>query len=113
MNAFVLQAGTAFIATMMGTGVGFGLNQAAKKATKKAIKPENFTSQEEFEKAYKMRSLRNGLISGAGAIAANAAIGVGASYVICDVIPSMNGDEACDGGDETTTGTDSEMSAFI
>ena len=111
MTNIIAQTLVGFGATLLGTGAGFGINKAARAATKKAIKPENFTSQEEFEKAYKMRSLRNGIIGGAATIVADAAIGVGASYVICDVIPNW-GDEACD-GEETTTDSSSDAAAFI
>ena len=108
----LLQVGTGAVAVIGGTVLGVVYDSAAKKATVKAIKPENFGTQEEFEKAFKKRSFRNKFFAITGSVVTDVALGAGASFVITDVIPGLVGEECTEtteGTEETTTDTTSEF----
>lgn len=97
----MIQGLVGFGATAVSATAGHFINKAARKATAKAIKPENFSTKEEFEKAYTLRSLRNGVIGGVATVITAAGVGVGASYVICDLVPEWNRDQQDNSDDES------------
>lgn len=106
MLDIIMQAGVAVIGTGLGTVTGLTAGKISRKATAKAIKPEAYATQEEFQKAFKKRSFRNNAIATGVTVILDAAIGAGAAYVITDVIPGMNGngDTSTDGGDTSDSG---------
>lgn len=103
MTDIIIQVGVGTVATGIGTVVGLVSGKISRKATAKAIKPENYTTQEEFQKAFKMRSLRNNVIATVATTVIDAGIGAGAAYLITDIVPGMTGTEGSEGGEDTTS----------
>ncbi|MBR6289273.1 MAG: hypothetical protein IKR19_08060 [Acholeplasmatales bacterium] len=106
MTELIMDAAVCAVDIFAGVGINFVTGKVAKKRVAKKVQASSYTTQEEFEKAFKKETLKANIATAAINTVTSLGLAAASAYVITDVIPGMASNETCDGEESTGDATE-------